>query len=131
MASESKKEPYVVYSRQDVAPLLEQIRNHPEDAPPLDFSHVKFSTAPLDPRFPNTNQTMACWQYYSDWHKCIAMSLEHTTEEESEKRCYYFKRLATHMCPFDWIQKFDDQIRDGRSVIPEARKPMYEVVEEE
>jgi hypothetical protein len=34
------------------------------------------STVTYDPRFPNQNQTRACWQNYVDYHRCINLKGE-------------------------------------------------------
>ena len=43
-------------------PTLEHLQEEPET--------VQLSTAPYDPRHPNTNQTRHCFQNYVNYHRC-------------------------------------------------------------
>lgn len=69
------------------------------------------STAPFDSRFPNTNQTRACWQYYVDFHKCARAKEEDGGAENPG--CRKLQRLARIMCPESWIEKWDDALERG------------------
>lgn len=69
----------------------------------------RMSTAPLDPRFPNVNQTKRCWVNYVDYHRCMEM-------KNDEKVCGYFKHLYKDLCPDEWINKWDDEME--REVFP-------------
>jgi len=66
-----------------------------------------YTTAPFDARFPNTNQTKHCWQYYADYHKCI------NKRGEDYVPCQWFKKVYTSMCPFSWVETWDDQRESG------------------
>ncbi|XP_053596470.1 cytochrome c oxidase subunit 6B1 isoform X2 [Microplitis demolitor] len=67
-----------------------------------------YQSAPYDPRFPNTNQTRHCYQYYLDFHRCKKV------RGEEYEACKYFKRIYTIMCPKVWTEKWDEQIAEGR-----------------
>jgi cytochrome c oxidase subunit 6b len=69
------------------------------------------TTAPNDPRFPNTNQTRACWQYYVDAHKCALAKAEVGGVEHPG--CKKLTRLARIMCPASWIEKWDEALEQG------------------
>ncbi|KAK2147661.1 hypothetical protein LSH36_543g06040 [Paralvinella palmiformis] len=64
-------------------------------------------TFPFDARFPNQNQTRACWQNYVDFHRCQKI------KGEDYGPCNYFKRIFTSMCPNEWIEKWDEQVEKG------------------
>lgn len=82
------------------APSLEQLQNDPDS--------IVLSTAPFDPRFPNTNQTKHCWQNYIDYHVCIA------AKGEEYQPCAGFKRKYLIMCPQDWVDRWDEQREAGK-----------------
>ncbi|XP_022195447.1 cytochrome c oxidase subunit 6b-3 [Nilaparvata lugens] len=64
-------------------------------------------TCPRDPRFQQTNITKWCYQMFIDFHRCT-----HLLGEEA-KECNYFKRCYTSLCPFSWVEKWDEQIQTG------------------
>uniref|UniRef100_A0A4D5R9K0 Cytochrome c oxidase subunit n=1 Tax=Scolopendra viridis TaxID=118503 RepID=A0A4D5R9K0_SCOVI len=67
----------------------------------------KLETAPFDPRFPNQNQTKYCFQSFLDYHRCRKI------KGEEYKPCEYFKRCYTSLCPFAWVEKWQDQLENG------------------
>ena len=69
----------------------------------------KLETAPIDLRFPNTNQTRHCWQLYVDYHKCIR------AKGEDFEPCKAFKRNYLIMCPDTWVERWDEAINENRS----------------
>ena len=71
------------------------------------------TTAPFDARFPNTNQTRACWQYYVDAHKCATAKADAGGTEHPG--CKKLARLARIMCPGSWIEKWDSALEEGRN----------------
>jgi len=83
----------------EAAPSLDQLESDP--------SGVVLSTAPFDPRFPNTNQTKHCWQNYIDYHMCVA------AKGEDYKPCGHFFRNYKIMCPQSWVQRWDEQREEG------------------
>ena len=88
-------------------PTLEHLQEEPET--------VQLSTAPYDPRHPNTNQTRHCFQNYVNYHRCKRF-LENSKEESSiEEKCFPFKRLYKILCPNAWHEQWDDWVEEGRS----------------
>lgn len=69
------------------------------------------TTAPFDPRFPNTNQTRACWQYYVDFHKCSKAKAD--VGGADFEACRKLQRLARITCPASWIEKWDSSLEQG------------------
>jgi cytochrome c oxidase subunit 6b len=69
------------------------------------------STAPFDARFPNTNQTRACWQNYVDFNKCARAKVDEGGAEHAG--CKKLQRLARIMCPASWIEKWDSALEEG------------------
>lgn len=66
-----------------------------------------FTTAPFDPRFPNTNQTRYCYQMFLDFYRC--QKLRGTDYEP----CQYFKKASNELCPNSWVEKWQDQMANG------------------
>ena len=69
------------------------------------------TTAPFDARFPNTNQTRACWQNYVDFNKCARAKANEGGAEHAG--CKKLQRLARIMCPASWIEKWDSALEAG------------------
>ncbi|KAK7206480.1 cytochrome c oxidase, subunit VIb [Myxozyma melibiosi] len=64
-----------------------------------------------DPRFPNQNQTVHCWQYYVDYFKCAK---ELANEDPSKQRiCDQFQNAYRMLCPASWVNKWDEQRESG------------------
>ncbi|KAK4535237.1 hypothetical protein CDCA_CDCA04G1262 [Cyanidium caldarium] len=68
---------------------------------------VKLETAPRDPRFPSTNQTMTCWVRYLEWKRC------QSKDGEDSDECKKLRRWAYAMCPIDWVERWEEQQQDG------------------
>ncbi|CED83466.1 cytochrome c subunit vib [Phaffia rhodozyma] len=49
-----------------------------------------------------------CWQNFVDYHKCI------NAKGEDYAPCKQFKRTYRSLCPNDWIEKWDNQIEEGK-----------------
>ncbi|EEB14350.1 cytochrome c oxidase subunit VIb isoform 1, putative [Pediculus humanus corporis] len=67
----------------------------------------EFSTAPYDPRFPNTNQTRHCYNYFVDYHRCAK------NNGDSAEICQSFKKVYRSLCPNAWIEKWTTDIDEG------------------
>ncbi|KDE07254.1 cytochrome c oxidase subunit 6B [Microbotryum lychnidis-dioicae p1A1 Lamole] len=65
-------------------------------------------TAPFDARFPNTNQSKACFQNYVDHYRCI------NKKGEDFEPCKRFYRTFHSLCPNEWIAKWDEQREAGK-----------------
>ncbi|MBW0471419.1 hypothetical protein O181_011134 [Austropuccinia psidii MF-1] len=64
-------------------------------------------TAGFDARFPNTNQTKHCWQYYVDYYRCLNQS-------DDKSACQGFFRTFHSLCPNRWIERWDEQREAGK-----------------
>lgn len=67
----------------------------------------ELTTAPFDPRFPNTNQTRYCYQSYLDFHRCQKI------KGQKYEPCNYFKKCFDAMCPNAWVEKWNGQLEAG------------------
>lgn len=93
-----------------IGTTADELRNAQESGT-ADSDSTLLSTAPFDARFPNTNQTRACWQYYVDFNKCArAKEGEGGAEHPGCKKLH---RLARIMCPGSWIEKWDSALEQG------------------
>lgn len=68
---------------------------------------IELKTVPFDPRFPNTNQTLYCYQSYVDFHRCQKV------KGEGAEVCKYFQTVYKGMCPNAWVEKWNDQRAAG------------------
>lgn len=64
-------------------------------------------TPQFDPRFPNPNQTVHCFQSYIDYHKCVNI------KGDEFAPCKVFLRTFTSLCPTAWVSKWDEQREQG------------------
>nr|XP_022902071.1 cytochrome c oxidase subunit 6B-like isoform X3 [Onthophagus taurus] len=86
---------------------IEKSEETQNDMPAAMLSEGTVSTAPFDPRFPNTNQTRYCYQSYLDFHRCQKV------KGQGYAPCNYFKKMYEALCPNAWVEKWDDQIDGG------------------
>ena len=71
-------------------------------------------TAPYDARFPNANQTRACWQHYKDFFKCKEV------KGDGFEACNYFKNVYERLCDSELITKYDEWREAG--IFPGVKK---------
>ncbi|KAH6913271.1 cytochrome c oxidase, subunit VIb [Coprinopsis sp. MPI-PUGE-AT-0042] len=77
------------------------------DASDLSSKYV-LQTVGFDARFPQTNQTLNCWQNYCDYFKCVA------AKGDGYAPCKQFKKAYNSLCPSaSPISKWDDQRDNG------------------
>lgn len=89
-------------------PTLEHLQEEPET--------VQLSTAPYDPRHPNTNQTRHCFQNYVNYHRCKRfLSANGESDEAIDGKCFPFKRLYKILCPNAWHEQWDEWVEEERS----------------
>lgn len=77
---------------------------------PLDPNKITekdLTTAPFDPRFPNTNQTRYCYQSFLDFYRCRKL------RGDSYEPCNYFKKCYNELCPNEWVAKWQEQMEAG------------------
>lgn len=72
----------------------------------------ELKTVPIDPRFPNQNQSRYCFVMFADYHRCIRLY------NEQHEDCKYFKNVYKTICPNFWIEKWDQQVEDGTFPYP-------------
>ncbi|XP_077887538.1 cytochrome c oxidase subunit 6B2 isoform X4 [Ictidomys tridecemlineatus] len=70
----------------------------------------KWRTPPFDPRFPNQNQTRNCYQNFLDYHRCLKNM---SRRGKSTEPCEYYFRVYRSLCPISWVQRWNEQIRQG------------------
>ncbi|XP_027777104.1 cytochrome c oxidase subunit 6B2 [Marmota flaviventris] len=70
----------------------------------------KWTTPPFDPRFPNQNQTRNCYQNFLDYHRCLKNT---SRRGKSTEPCLYYFRVYRSLCPISWVQRWNEQIRQG------------------
>ncbi|SGY83805.1 BQ5605_C009g05656 [Microbotryum silenes-dioicae] len=70
-------------------------------------------TAPFDARFPNTNQSKACFQNYVDHYRCINKKGE-DFEPCKQASCPMKSRRARRAIDHEWIAKWDEQREAGK-----------------
>lgn len=83
----------------------EEPKEEEEDKKQITVDDIK--TAPMDWRFPTTNQARHCFTRYNEYHKCVAEKGEDS--EKCEKYAKYYRSL----CPGDWVDKWNEQRENG------------------
>ncbi|CAM6019091.1 unnamed protein product [Sphagnum balticum] len=76
-----------------------------EEKPKITVDDVK--TAPMDYRFPTTNQAKHCYTRYNEFHKCAA------EKGEDAKECKKYAKYYRSLCPGDWIDKWNEERENG------------------
>ncbi|KAH7277107.1 hypothetical protein KP509_39G034800 [Ceratopteris richardii] len=65
-------------------------------------------TAPMDFRFPSTNQSKHCFTRFVEYHKCIRDRGD-DAGPECDKYAKYFRSL----CPDEWVERWNEQLETG------------------
>lgn len=73
-----------------------------EEAP-----EIKLETAPVDFRFPTTNQTRHCFTRYIEYHRCVA------AKGEGAPECDKFQKFYRSLCPGEWVERWNEQRENG------------------
>ncbi|KAM4133518.1 hypothetical protein ACJW30_01G335100 [Castanea mollissima] len=68
---------------------------------------VELKTAPVDFRFPTTNQTRHCFTRYIEFHRCLA------AKGEESGACETFAEDYRSFCPGDWVERWNEQRETG------------------
>ncbi|VDO92816.1 unnamed protein product [Soboliphyme baturini] len=63
---------------------------------------------PVDLRFTQTNRVKQCYTNFIDYHRCL------TVREEDNEVCQFFKQQYNDCCPNEWIDKWNQWIKEGR-----------------
>ncbi|KAG0554791.1 hypothetical protein M758_12G122200 [Ceratodon purpureus] len=88
------------------------VREETEDAPEEEEEKPKITvddikTAPMDFRFPTTNQAKHCYTRYNEFHKCAA------EKGEDAKECQKYARYYRSLCPGEWVDKWNEERENG------------------
>lgn len=70
-----------------------------EDEQPVE---IVVETAPIDPRFPATNQARHCFVKYNEAHKCNAEN------GEDDETCQRLSKAYRSICPVEWLEKWNE-----------------------
>nr|AFK39313.1 unknown [Medicago truncatula] len=62
------------------------------------MAEIELKTAPVDFRFPTTNQTRHCFTRYIEFHRCM------TVKGENSGECEKFAKYYRSLCPGEWMQ---------------------------
>ncbi|UYV66501.1 dnj-20 [Cordylochernes scorpioides] len=90
--------------------MIDTLRMKPPKKIILDGKRIK--TTPRDVRFPNQNQTIACWQNYVDFHRCLWIKgLDY-------QPCARFRTNYQTLCPVSWYENWDEQRENGTFMGP-------------
>eukprot|EP00250_Pteridium_aquilinum_P035722 c9864_g1_i1 orf=101-361(+) len=65
-------------------------------------------TAPMDFRFPTTNQAKHCFTRYIEYHKCVRAK-----GDEAASECDKYARYYRSLCPNEWVEKWNEQRESG------------------
>ncbi|BBN07172.1 cytochrome c oxidase subunit 6b [Marchantia polymorpha subsp. ruderalis] len=78
-----------------------------DEEPKLKVTVDDVKTAPMDYRFPTTNQAKHCYTRYNEYHKCIAEKGEDASE------CTKYAKYYRSLCPGEWVEKWNEQREAG------------------
>ncbi|XP_058747759.1 cytochrome c oxidase subunit 6b-1-like [Vicia villosa] len=68
---------------------------------------IKLETAPVDFRFPTTNQTRHCFTRYIEYHRCVA------AKGDDAQECDKFAKYYRALCPGEWVDRWNEQRENG------------------
>jgi len=77
------------------------------EAPVEEQRQIVVDTAPIDPRFPATNQARHCFVKYNEAHKCFA------DRGEDDDACKRLARDYRAICPVEWLEKWNEAREEG------------------
>ncbi|XP_050294142.1 uncharacterized protein LOC126734517 [Anthonomus grandis grandis] len=83
-----------------------------------EFEDKEVRTVQQDPRFQNTNMTNWCYTSFVDYKRCQRLL------GESHECCPQFKKIYKAICPNAWVERWEEQIKDGTfaATLPEKKK---------
>ena len=88
---------------EDVAEDVEEAVAEEEEQP----IEIEIATAPIDGRFPGTNQARACFVKYNEAHKCMG------EKGEDDSDCKRLARDYRAICPVEWLEKWNEARDEG------------------
>jgi cytochrome c oxidase subunit 6b len=68
---------------------------------------IVVETAPIDARFPATNQSRHCFVKYNEAHKCFS------EKGEDDDACKRLARDYRAICPMEWLEKWNEARDEG------------------
>lgn len=89
------------------AAVKEELEALEEEAPVEEQRQIIVDTAPIDPRFPATNQARHCFVKYNEAHKCFA------DRGEDDDACKRLARDYRAICPVEWLEKWNEAREEG------------------
>jgi cytochrome c oxidase subunit 6b len=90
---------------EEQAEETEEAPEEVEEKPKITVDDIK--TAPMDFRFPTTNQAKHCYTRYNEFHKCAA------EKGEDAKDCQKYARYYRSLCPGEWVDKWNEERENG------------------
>lgn len=85
---------------QEVEQQVEQV----DDEQPVE---IVVETAPIDARFPATNQARHCFVKYNEAHRCFS------EKGEDDDACRRLARDYRAICPVEWLEKWNEAREEG------------------
>eukprot|EP00243_Klebsormidium_subtile_P012428 TRINITY_DN757_c0_g1_i2.p2 TRINITY_DN757_c0_g1~~TRINITY_DN757_c0_g1_i2.p2 ORF type:complete len:127 (+),score=20.99 TRINITY_DN757_c0_g1_i2:320-700(+) len=87
------------------AEQAEEPEEEEEEKKKITLDDIK--TAPMDYRFPTTNQAKHCFTRYNEYHKCIGEKGEDSSD------CTIYAKYYRSLCPGEWVEKWNEQREEG------------------
>ncbi|KAI3895217.1 hypothetical protein MKX03_001767 [Papaver bracteatum] len=109
VVSESSDNPVTeeaVSENSDETVAAEESSEAPEEAEE-EKPEIKLETAPVDFRFPTTNQSRHCFTRYVEYHRCVAAKGDDAPE------CDKFAKYYRALCPGEWVDRWNEQRENG------------------
>jgi len=71
------------------------------------LGQMGITTAPIDWRFPTTNQAKHCYTRYNEFHLCVK------ERGEDDVVCKKYEKYFRSLCPIEWVERWDEQREAG------------------
>jgi len=84
------------------SPVQERVQKENTEA----LSKV-LTTAPVDWRFPTTNQAKHCYTRYNEFHLCVK------ERGDDDAVCRKYEKYFRSICPIEWVERWDEQREAG------------------
>ncbi|KAH7438740.1 hypothetical protein KP509_04G029200 [Ceratopteris richardii] len=86
---------------------IEEGQEEEEEEKPRKLTPDDIKTAPMDFRFPSTNQAKHCFTRYVEYHRCRKV------KGEDDPDCEKYGRYYRSLCPSEWIEKWNEERENG------------------
>lgn len=77
-----------------------------------DNVEVVVRTPGFNPKFPNYNQTKACWSAFVNWKQCTIL------KGSKDEECLLFKADSYSLCNREYTDMWEEQIEEGKFGFP-------------